>query len=290
MDEKKFKKDNKPPACTLPPWANLISIENRDDILRKIKQETVQNYGYSMEECPKRMVCIGKTCLGRPLPHNSITAKPYIDKLRKTHKFNNDNELLVSNCNSCSIYKSCTSTCAQITDYMKRDKVNEPHLLYKDNFDNSTQEPERIINLETLIGKGRKIPWDCLPEKRKLTVEKYLYQQKDFLTIAKELGYTDQKNAQYAFWAALTTLSEYAAMRKFFEDNKGKIDGHTEMLIYDLYLNNMSITDIAKIRGVSKQSLQQKISRLIKKYDIKWQVFVKKSGNKLIYNTAEAIK
>ena len=37
-----------------------------------------------------------------------------------------------------------------------------------------------------MIDKKRDVPWDALTKKKKETVEKYLYQQKDFLTISRE--------------------------------------------------------------------------------------------------------
>ena len=248
MDEKKFKKDNKPAACTMPPWAGLIPKAQRDDVLRQIRHETVEHYGYSMDECPKRLVCLGKTCLGRPLPHKSPTAKPYIDQLRQTHTFNND-ELMLSNCDICPIRLSCTSTCSEMNDFMNRDRIKEPYLDFRENLENVVQEPERSVTIENLVEKGRKVPWDALTTKRKETVEKYLYEQKDFLTIARELGYHDQSRARYELYAALTTLAEYATMRKFYEDNESILKEADKKVIKNIYLDNLSITSYSNVRS-----------------------------------------
>ena len=85
VDEKAFKRIHKPPACTKAPWEHLVTGPNKDNILRAIRQETIAIYGQSMDECPKRKVCFTKSCIGRPLPFKSPTAKPYLDQLKLTH-------------------------------------------------------------------------------------------------------------------------------------------------------------------------------------------------------------
>ncbi len=289
MDEKKFKKDNRPAACTLPPWAGLIPSDRRDEVLRQIKHETVMAYGYSMDECPKRMVCFSKKCIGRPLPWKSATAKPYLDELVKRHNIQND-EMFLTNCDLCPIANICKSPCAQVNDFLQRDKSKEPQLEYRDNLENIEVIPERIVSVENLIGKGLKIPWDVLTTKRKETVQKYLYQQKDFLTIAKELGYHDQSRARYEYYAALTTLSEYATMRRFLEEKGAELPKHIKDTLEAVYKDNLDITEVAQQRSVSKQAIQQRVARTIKRYKITWNTFVRKEGNKVIFNKSEVAR
>lgn len=289
--EKKFKHENKQAACTKRPWEFLLPKDQRIEILFKVKQECLQLYEHDFEECSKRMVCFGKKCLGRPLEWLSPTALPYLKQFAKIVGIKeNEDYTIETDCTSCPMFKNCTYSCAQVTDFMRRDSVPEPQLSYKENIDNLTQQPERVIILDTLVAKGRKVPWDALPTKRRQTVEKYLYEQKDFLSIAKDLGYTDQKNAQYAFWAALTTLSEYATMRKFIDEKGPELTSEINEILKSLYIDNMSITDLAEKKNVSKQTIQQRVSRVIKKYNVNWHKFVKKQGNKIVYSTVEVIR
>ena len=73
MNENSFKKRFKQAACTSQPWKYLISKDIREDTLHKIRQETMQAYGFSMDECPKKSVCLTKKCMGRNLPWLSET-------------------------------------------------------------------------------------------------------------------------------------------------------------------------------------------------------------------------
>lgn len=289
MNENSFKKANKPAACTQPPWASVIPKDQRDDVLRQIKQECIQYYGYSFDECPKRLTCFTKQCMGRPLPWLSPTAKPYLERLKQTHKFQND-ELFLSNCDTCPIAKSCTSACAQVNDFMQRDKIKEPQIIYRDNIENIAEEIDMPTETLPMFSFNTKVPWDAISEKRKQTVKKYLYEQKDFLTVAKELGYHDQSRARYEFYAALTTLSEFSVMRKFLEDRGHELTEHSRNILTSVYLENKSITEVANIRGISKQAVQQSIARVVDKYKIRWTVFVRKKGNKVIYQRSEVLK
>jgi predicted DNA-binding protein YlxM (UPF0122 family) len=289
MDENKFKKINKPAACTQPPWASVIPRDQRDDVLRQIKQECIQYYGYSFDECPKRLTCFTKQCMGRPLPWLSPTAKPYLEKLKQTHKFSND-ELYLSNCDTCPIAKTCKSACAQVNDFMQRDKIKEPQIDYRDNIENIAEELEMPSDPMPLFSFQAKVPWDAISDKRKQTVRKYLYEQKDFLTVAKELGYHDQSRARYEFYAALTTLSEYSVMRKFIEEQGHELTEYSRNILNEVYFENKSITEVASSRAISKQAVQQSISRVVEKYKINWTVFVRKEGNKVIYHKSEVLK
>lgn len=293
MDENKFKKANRPAACNNPPWAAVIPKNIREDVLRQIKQESVQFHGQNLDECPKRLTCFGKQCAGRPLPILSPTAKPYIEKLKTTHKIEND-ELFLSNCDSCSIASTCRSACAQVNDFMQRDKIKEPSLDYRGTIDNLAEEVQPLEVATIALNEKNKIPWDSLSEKRKQTVQKYLYEQKDFMTVAKELGYYDQASAKREFYFALTTLAKYATMRKFIE-NKGHLlkSEVRELLVY-MYIDNMSLTDAAKKQNRTKQSAKNIIDRTVKKYGITWTKFAKNEyiddSRKIVYKVAEVLK
>lgn len=286
MDEKKFKKEFKPPACTRAPWEHLITGPNKENIMRQIRQETIALYGESLDECPKRKVCFTKACIGRPLPWKSPTAKPYLDQLKATHTITND-ELYLSNCDTCVIASYCTSSCSQVNDFLQRDKTDEPEMLYKESLDNITVEDVKSDAFVTVFGKGFTPPWDSLTPRRAMVVKKYLYENKDFLNVAKELGLYDQSKAKYEFYAALTTLSEYAVMRRWIKDNP---EANGVEVLHKIYNENKTMIQVAKELSVSKQAVQQTVSRLIKANKLTWNVFVKKQGNKVVYNVPETLR
>lgn len=289
--EKDFKLKNRPPACNTRPWAHLIPKAVRFDVLAKVRQECLALYGYDLDECPKRLVCFAKTCMGRPLEWLSPTAKPYLQEFAKIVGIKeNEDYHIITDCSTCPIKLTCTSSCPQVNDFMNRDKIKEPQIDFRENLENIVQEPERTISIQNMIDKKRDVPWDALTKKRKETVEKYLYQQKDFLTISRELGYYNQAKAKYELYAALTTLAEYASMRKFYEENEQSLKDDDRNVIKSIYLDNMSITEVAKIKNISKQSVQQRVAKIIKNNGITWQIFVRKEGKKLIYNTLEVLK
>ena len=296
MDEKTFKKQFKPPACTQAPWESLITGPNKDNILRQIRQETIAAYGYSMDECPKRKVCFTKDCIGRPLPWKSATAKPYLEQLKTTHKIVND-ELYVETCAACPIANYCTSTCSQMNDFLQRDKTEEPEMIYRETLDNVVMKNVDDSKVVGILGKGLTVPWDCLTPRREQVVKKYLHEQKDFLTVAKELGLYDQAKAKYEFYAALTKLSEYAVMRQWLKNNEPenwfvRSDGDCYVygMLHDIYVDNKTITQTAKERGISKQAVQQAVSRTQSNNKITWNIYVKKKGNKVVYNVPEILK
>lgn len=291
MNEKDFKKSHKPAICTSPAWRNLISGQVKDDTLRKIRQETIAAYGYSMDECPKRLVCMGTECLGRPLPWKSETAKPYLEQLKVTHTIKND-ELYLTKCDQCPIKIKCKSPCHQINDFLNRQISKEPDLIFQENLENHSQPYIEGKTIHKSI-HNPDIPWDCLSTKRQTIIKKYLYEGKDFLMIAKELNMNNQARVKYEFYAGLTRLSEFAAIRAFFNDNKEEIELDNKfnyLTIKALYFDNLSITTYAKSKSSSKQAVQQRLTRFIKKYNIKWTIFVKKKKNKLIYNVPMVFK
>lgn len=286
VDEKSFKKINKPAACTIAPWEKLVTGPNRDNILRQIRQESIALYGKSFDQCDKRKVCFTKQCIGRPLPWLSPTAKPYLEQLKTTHNIVN-NELYLANCETCPIAMYCSSTCSQMNDFLQRDKTEEPEMVYKESLDNIVQEADQEDRLTGILGKGLATPWDCLTKRREQVIKKYVYENKDFLTVAKELGLYDQAKAKYEFYAALTRLSEYAVMRKWIKDNPetNGID-----ILNKIYNENRTMVEVAEQMKVSKQAVQQTVSRIVKANNISWAVFVRKQGNKVVYNVPEVLR
>jgi len=289
MESKNFKKENRMAACTQPPWNIFISTKERPEILRKIRQECIDIYGYSLDECPKRKICIKKECLGRPLPYDSKTAKPYIEKLEKTQNIVNGELFINTNCTTCPIFKECNYPCNQVVDFIDRDKSVEPYIIYKE----KTENLEAVITpLEPsiLFVKDTDIPWDILSEKKKQIVKKYLYEERDFRYIAESLDMNNQARVKYEFYSALTKLTEYGIMRKFIKENIEKITDRQKLILEMIYFNNMSQVETARWLGISKQSIQQTINRVVKKHKIKWKKFVRKEKNKPMYNTLEVLK
>lgn len=292
MNDSQFKRTTKFPSCTMSPWFNLIPKDKRDIVMRKIRQETIEAYGYSMDECPKRKTCFTKTCLGRPLPLKSETAKPYIEQLKTTHTIIND-ELFISNCDNCKIAKTCKSPCYQLNDFLNRGFSKEPELISQENLElipviqnNDDVIKNSLINI-------KEIPWDCLTETRQSVIKKYLYENKDFFLIAKELDLNNQARVKYEFYSALTRLSEFAVIRKFIKDNKNTLyeeNKSTYNILDSLYNKNMTMTEIGKLNNISKQAVQQRLTRFLNTYNIKWTIFVKKQGNKIIYNVPGLFK
>lgn len=287
--EKQFKLINKNSTCTKRPWEYLIPQEDKYAIILKVRQECVEIYGHDFSECSKRKVCFTKKCMGRELEWKSPTALPYLKEFAKMVGINEGDEYFIqTDCSSCPIYNTCKSTCFQISDYINRDKSLEPKLVYKETVeqykeDNSySSQRQNLTNLQ--------IPWDCLPERKAAVIKKYLYQQKDFLSIAKELDLNNQARAKYEFYSALTTLSEVAVMRKFIEDKNTVLDAKQLAILKAIYLEGKTLTEVSEQCKISKQAVQQLIARLVAKYNLKWAVFVKKQGSKLIYNVPEILK
>lgn len=287
MDDNKWKYINKPPACTKPIWKGLIPKDKRDAVLRQIRQECIDIYGYDLDECPKRKVCFTKKCIGRPLPWKSPTALPYLKQLEKTHVIINK-ELYIENCENCPIKNSCKRNCEQVNDFLNRNYTEEATLLYRDNIDNISYDnyEDKTSSFSLVNGK---IPWDILNEKRKSIIKYYLYKQNDFKFIADKLNLNNQAYVKYEFYAGLTKLSEYAKIREFLE-SKPNITKNQEKILKQIYLNKKSIVEVAKELKLSKQNIQQIVKRVINKYNIKWSKFVYKKNNKVIYNIPKIFK
>lgn len=288
-NEKKFKQDNKPSACTAPPWKNLIPVDQRDDILRKIRQETIAEYGYSMDECTKRKTCFTKTCLGRELPWKSETAKPYLEQLKTTHKVVND-ELFIDNCSTCPIAKTCTSACSQVNDFINRSYVQEMNFTLQDDVDVTNEEEVNPFAPVKEKEKDLKLPWDILTTQKARVIRKYLYEQKDFLAVARELDLNNQAEAKYVFYSALTKLSEYGTVRRFLEKNKDKLTEKQQLILNEIYFKNKSLTEVAEQYSISVPAVTLMVGRVVEKFNVHWPVFVRKEGHKVIYNVPEVLK
>ena len=289
MDEKTFKRTYKFPACTMAPWHNLIHRDIRDNIMRIIRQETIEAYGYSIDECPKRKVCLTTSCVGRPFPWLSKTAKPYLAQLKITHNIQND-ELFLANCNICSIAKICNSPCYQVNDFLNRGSNKEPDLILQDTLENHAEQYVTDNSVRPTALNNIEVPWDCLSDIRQSVVKKYLYESKDFLTIAKELDLNNQARVKYEFYSALTKLSEFAIMRSFIKDHGDELTHKQRCILIMIYQTNFNFAHIANIEEISKQAVQQILTRVIKRYNIKWTIFVKKQGGKIIYNVPGMFK
>lgn len=288
MDQNSFKRANKPASCTQPPWQYLIPKDQRDSTLRKIREETVLAYGESFDECPKRKTCFTKECLGRPLPFLSETAKPYLEELKKTQKVV-DNEMFISNCNGCPIFKTCTSTCSQVNDYMNRDKNQEIDFVLKADLEDVSQKVQVAVS-DKPKATDLQLPWDILPSRKANVIKKYLYEQKDFLAVANELDLSNQAEAKYQFYSSLTKMSEYAVMRKFIDEKGEELTEKQLLILKKVYIENNTLTDVAIYVNTSVAAITGMLNRIVDKYAIKWPVFVRKEDNKPVYNVPEILK
>jgi predicted DNA-binding protein YlxM (UPF0122 family) len=286
-----YKKSNRSATCNSRPWQFLIPYDKRHEVLNKVRQECIKVYGFSFDECNKRKVCLSKKCIGRELEWKSLTALPYLKKFAKLIGISEGDDYIIdTDCTKCPVYKDCKAVCTQVNDWMNRGKDVEPNIVYKESLDNFITADIDTTG-SSVLGKGLEIPWDCLSELRQDVVRLYLYDQKDFLTVAAELGLHDQARAKYEFYAGLTKLAEYATMRKFYDDiEEGKLTDTQRWYLFDKYFSFETITYMAERYSVSKQAVQQSISSVIKKYNLKWHIYVRKEGNKTIYNVPELMK
>lgn len=289
MDDIDFKKKFKFPACTQVPWKNLIPREEREAVLRQVRQEVIDAYGHTLDECPKRKLCWTKNCMGRPLEWKSASALPYLKKFAAIVGIQEGEDYFVKDCGGCPIRTTCSSPCYQINDFINRDKVKEPQIYYKDSIDNLDSSETTLTDKTVDYFNTFSIPWDSLNKRKSDTVKKYLYEQRDFKYVADSLGLTNQAAAKYEFYSALNKLSEFGIMRRFLIANQEKLTENQKKILNEVYFNNTSLTNTAKKLNITKQAVSIAISRVIKLNKIKWHVFVKKSGNKVIYNLMEVI-
>lgn len=289
MNELEFKKQFKMGACTQQPWAPLIPARDRPEILRIIRQETIEAYGYSMDECPKRLTCFKKECIGRPLPWESLTARPYLEQLETTQKVIDGELFITTDCNTCPLFKTCKSPCNQVLDFIERDKKAEPLINYKNTTENMEAEVA-ILEPANFAVNGTDIPWDCIPSKKAEIIRKYLYEERDYRSIAESMDLNNQARVKYEFYSAINRLSEYAAVRKFLRLDGDKLTPRQKEIFELVYKENLTFVKAAERLQISKQSVQQTVSRILKRYKVKWHSYVRKRGNKVIYNVPELFK
>lgn len=286
-----WKRENKFAACTKAPWEQLIPIKDRANIILKIKQETIDAYGYSLNECPKRKTCLTKDCMGRPLPWLSKTAVPFLEQLKE--RFTIKRELLYINtdCDLCPIVKECTATCSTIYDTLSKNKADDQvNLEFAKEITPMVEPAEIEVSEGLIVGDLAEIPWDCLTKRKRKVVIMYVLEQKDYLHIAQKVGLYNQAAAKYEFYSALTKLSKFANFRKFIIDNKTSLSTLQYKILRKAFFNNKNYVEISKEIEISPQAIQQIIAKLIKEHKIKWQVYVKKQNGKLIYNVPGIMK
>ena len=283
-----WKKQNKPPACTSNPIEHLIPVENRQEILNKIKQESIDEYSYDvLAQCKKRKVCLQKTCMGRELPWKSPTAKPYLDELAKTQKIENGFLIIKTSCTDCPIRTKCSSTCDQINDFIKRDKTKSPRII-SDIY--SSNKKSTIHDQKNHNTFSADTPWDILSNRRRKVIQLRQFQNKEYKYIAYKLGLNNQARAKYEYFAALTQISEYSIVREFLRENVEKLTEKQKLVLMEMYYNNKTATETAKIIGTTKQAVQQMQKRVFAKFNVSWKIFVKKRGNKVEYDIPEGLK
>lgn len=285
MINKDFKELKRQATCTSRPWEHLIPRAKRFEVLRQVKQECLELYGQAFDECPKRLSCFSKNCIGRKLEWDSPTARPYLNKFAIIHNLEPGDEYFLDNCNTCEIKATCSSLCSQVNDFMNRAKVKEPELLYKEEILPIEVESTR----EALFSKELEIPWDCLTPQKQAIVKTYIYDQRDFAYIANKYNLWDQSKAKYQFYSALTKLSKFSTIRKFLNSNHKKLTEFQALIMHEIFINNNTASNIARKLNISKQAVGQVVAKIIKLNKIKWQVFVKKQGKRLVYNTARII-
>lgn len=286
MNNKRWKFENKPGACTKNPLYHLIPESIRHATLRTIRQDCINALGHDLDSCPKRKVCLGKKCLGRPLPTFSAAASPYIEKLKLTQIVKNG-ELFIQGCELCPINEKCKEPCEQVLDSVNRNESKEAILYYKATVDNKIEELNE--EFEGTISFNFEIPWDVLNERKKKIVKMYLYKERDFRFIADELGLNNEAFVKFEFYSALNKLSKYGTMRNFLK-KKADLTKKQKLVLDKVFNENLTIREAANKLNMSEQSAQAIINRVVIKNNIKWQTFVRRSGNKLIYNIPSLLK
>jgi len=172
---------------------------------------------------------------------------------------------------------------------MNRANKKELKVSYMENLEERPIKKERAtISLPFL--KGHEIPWDAVSKRKQSVVKKYLFERKDFLTIAKQENLNNQARCKYEYYSALTKMSEYAIMRRFIKSKGNRITPTQLDLMKLVYMENKNLAQSAKEMNITRQAAQQRLGRVIKKYDIKWHRFVKKHKNKVLYNIPEVLR
>ena len=94
-------------CCTRDVLTLFMPFNERYTLHHKIRQECLEKYNEDrITECTKRMICLKKSCMGRPLP-NTPTAMPYLKELEKVadirvNKDTGEKELFINtDCSKC---------------------------------------------------------------------------------------------------------------------------------------------------------------------------------------------
>lgn len=255
--------------------------------MAKIREESILLHGEDLTQCPKRKICFTKKCLGRPLPIKSPTFKTYLKQLETTHQIQ-DGLLFITNCEGCPIKAKCTSTCDEVNNWINRDSNPEPNLIYKENLENYNTAQELHLTIESEPVKIA-LKWDVLTEAKVDLVKRYLYANKDFRVVAREMGYFDESHAKYEYYAALTKLAEYSIMQDFLKKTTNLTDRQEEILNM-IYFGKKSLTETAKYYTITKQAVSDMVKNVIKANRIKIPVFVRKVKGIPVYNIPEVLK
>jgi len=290
MNQRDYKRANKPSACTLPPWAIHIPPKVRADTLRQIRQECIDIYGHSFDECSKRKICITKSCMGRPLPWKSKTAKPFLEQLVNTHKLNDSDELLIgTNCDICPIKPICTSVCNQVTDFIDRKKSAESTVYIDEYLEkvNRKKVKDSSAKLKFTISD---LPWDCLNEREQLVVKEYYIEQRDYRYVAEKFGFYNQAASKYFICIKLNKLAKFAAMRLFLAERGSELNTKHRLLFEELYIKNKKQKEVVESLGYSAFYISQQVKRIKLKYNIRWHTFVRRKKGKTIYSILEVMR
>lgn len=297
-DDWKYKQKYKPAACTQPIWSSVIPADKRLEILRLIRNET-QNEGRNLDECPKRKICITKDCLGRTLPWGSETARPYLEQLELTHDIrvnpiSGEKELFLSTCQTCPLKAANTCNrqpCNQVLDQIKKDESVEPSIEFRDDISNISfsTEDNSASNYPHTIDE---IPMEVLTDRKKEIVQQYAIESRDFRAIGKNVLDKDNKQAfvKLEFHSAMSKLKKVSLVREFIKE-KGHLLTERQYAIFNLvFLENQTMVAVAKEFQVSKQNIQQIISKILKKHNIVFQPYVKMHNNQPKYSNTGRFK
>lgn len=299
MNNKKYRIETKMACCTQPPWRNIIDPSDRAEILRKIKQECIDEYGYAFDVCPKSLLCLEKKCMGRPLPWKSETAQPYLAELKKTQTFilneeTGEEELqIITDCKLCEVYKDCKVPCRQVNDFLERDvsqtSISNNFITYKDNLEN-------IVPVQLVFGpinlkvSEKDLAWDVLSKENKEIIKRYLYDERDYRSIAEKLGLFNQSYCKCKFYYALTRLAKFSIIRMFLKENLQALTDRQQQIMIEVYMNNKTYKKVAKELNISIQSVHETITRVVKNHNIRWPKFVRKTKGKIVYNVPKLFK
>ena len=100
----------------------------------------------------------------------------------------------------------------------------------------------------------------------------------------------NQSRVKYEFYSAINKLSEYAVVRKFLKEHSEKLTARQLQIFELVYKENMPFLKVAEKLNVTRQLVQQTITKVLKRYKVKWRKYVKKRDNKLLYAVPQLFK